>query len=155
MLLILVFNVLVVLGSPTTLNLPEKLRQYQAVTGISGTQLLNIYKNSLAKRNSTSLGDQDNLFRTTNTFPGGDYFPTSEFPKFRLTGTAPSGDVHPVKFQREIFNVDAVIIGGTFLCTKPGYYHFSAAMSADREIGRIGLSIMHNNKGSAYARYLL
>ena len=85
MLPILVFNVLVVSGSPTALNLPEKLRQYQAGTGISGTQLLNIYKNSLAKRNSTSLGDQDNLFRTTNTFPGGDYFPTSEFPKFRLT----------------------------------------------------------------------
>ena len=73
--LILVCNALVVLGSPT-LNLPEKLRQYQTVTGISATQLLTIYKNSLAttnslaKGNSTSFGDQNYRQVNTNSLKG-------------------------------------------------------------------------------------
>ena len=68
--LILVCNALVVLGSPTTLNLPEKLRQYQTVTGISATQLLAIYKNSLPNGNSTSLDDQDYRQVNTNSLKG-------------------------------------------------------------------------------------
>ena len=52
------------------------------------------------------------------------------FPKFRLSGTASSGDVHPVQFETELLNVEAVINAGVFLCVEPGYYHFSGALSS-------------------------
>ena len=93
------------------------------------------------------------IFSVMDAFRDGDYYSTSEFPKFRLTGTAPSGDHHPVIFQKEIFNVNSFINGGTFLCTRPGYYHFSAALSADKKERTIALKIMHNGRGTAYARF--
>ena len=45
---VFVVNALVVFGSPITPNLPDKLRQYQMVTGISETELLSIYENHLS-----------------------------------------------------------------------------------------------------------
>ena len=45
---IFVVNSFVVLGSLITPNLPDKLRQYQMVTGISETELLTIYENHLS-----------------------------------------------------------------------------------------------------------
>ena len=41
-------NSFVVFGSLITPNLPDKLRQYQMVTGISETELLTIYENHLS-----------------------------------------------------------------------------------------------------------
>jgi len=51
------------------------------------------------------------------------------YPKFRFTGTAPSGDIAPVVWSNQQINVDPVINGGIFLCLRPGYYYFTAAMS--------------------------
>ena len=60
-------------------------------------------------------------------------------PKFRLTGTAPSGDIHPVVWANEEVMVDAVVNNGVFLCMQPGYYHFSAALSADENGKYVGV----------------
>ena len=45
---IFVVNILVVLGSPITPSLPDKLRQYRRATGISETELLTVYENHLS-----------------------------------------------------------------------------------------------------------
>ena len=45
---IFIVNALVVLGSPISPNLPDKLRQYQKATGISETELQTIYQNHLS-----------------------------------------------------------------------------------------------------------
>ena len=83
-------------------------------------------------------------------FPG--YYDNS-FPIFRLTGTAPSGDIHPVVWANEEIILDAVVNNGVFLCLKPGYYHFSAALSSAGK-KNIGVFIVHNTKNRVYARYL-
>ena len=73
------------------------------------------------------------------------------FPKFRLTCTASSGDVQPVQFETELLNVETAIDAGVFLCTEPGYYHFSAAMSAGG-LEWIGVEIIHNRRSAVFAR---
>ena len=55
-------------------------------------------------------------------------------PKFRYTGTAQNGGDHgiggiPVVWDTEKSNVDSVINGGVFLCMRPGFYYFTAALS--------------------------
>ena len=77
-------------------------------------------------------------------------------PKFRYTGTAPNGGDRtiggiPVVWDTEKFNVDAVVNGGVFLCMRPGFYYFSAALSAPSN-ERIGVYINHNSKNQVYAR---
>ena len=143
---VFVVNALVVFGSPITPNLPDKLRQYQMVTGISETELLSIYKNHLSGQFAMQKLCISKMIR--NILLGKH---DRSYPKFRLTGTAPSGDVHPVQFQTELLNVEAVINAGVFLCLEPGYYHFSAAMSAGG-LEWIGVEIIHNGKRSIYAR---
>ena len=53
---IFIVNALVVLGSPISPNLPDKLRQYQKATGISETELLTIYQNHLSGQFKIGLG---------------------------------------------------------------------------------------------------
>ena len=73
-------------------------------------------------------------------------------PKFRYTGTAPSGVVHPVILEIEKLNVDVVMNGGVFLCMKPGYYQFSAGLSAAHDKNSIGLWIVHNSREQVYVQ---
>jgi len=61
-----------------------------------------------------------------------------------------SGTVHPVVFAKEELNVDSVINGGVFLCMKPGYYYFSAAMSPHRSGEKIDVIIVHNSKTNTW-----
>ena len=80
-------------------------------------------------------------------------------PKFRYTGTAQSGGDHgiggiPVVWDTEKFNVDAVVNGGVFLCMRPGFYYFSAALSAHARDKSIGVHIAHNSINGVYARHL-
>ena len=82
-------------------------------------------------------------------------------PKFRYTGTAPSGGDKKiggisVVWDTENLNVDAVINGGVFLCMRPGFYYFSAALGAPSNKSgpkqNIGVYINHNSKNQVYAR---
>ena len=52
----------------------------------------------------------------------------------------------------EKLNVDAVVNAGVFLCMNPGYYHFSAALSAHATDKHIGVYITHNAINEVYAR---
>ena len=81
-------------------------------------------------------------------------------PRFRYTGTAPSGGIWgnggiPVIWDTEQINVDVVMNGGVFLCTVPGFYHFSAALSADKSEKQVGIYINHNSINVVYARLVL
>ena len=125
-------------GSPSAI--PEKLRLYQNVTGIDDQKLMNILANSLQRKHVRHQRHYDNTF-----------------PKFRYTGSAESGGVWgnggiPVNWDTEILNVDSVINGGVFLCMRPGFYHFSAALSADATDKTIGVYINHNSINKVYAR---
>ena len=63
----------------------------------------------------------------------------------------PGREVHPVVWTTEEVNVDAVVNGGVFLCMKPGFYHFSAAISPNGGT-RLGIHIVHNSRNKVYAR---
>ena len=122
------------------LAIPEKLRLYQNVTGIDDQKLMNILANSLQRKHVRHQRQYDN-----------------NFPKFRYTGSAESGGVWgnggiPVIWDTEILNVDSVINGGVFLCMRPGFYHFSAALSADATDKSVGVYINHNSVNKVYAR---
>ena len=73
-------------------------------------------------------------------------------PKFRYTGTVPSGTIHPVILTIEEINVDVVMNGGVFLCLKPGYYQFSAALGPAADEKHVALVIVHNSRGKVYTR---
>ena len=73
-------------------------------------------------------------------------------PKFRYTGTAPSGVVHPVILETEKINVDVVTNGGVFLCLKPGFYQFVAALSAAHDRHAVGLWVVHNSREQVYVQ---
>lgn len=73
-------------------------------------------------------------------------------PKFRYTGTAPSGNFHPVILDTEEINVDVIMNGGVFLCVKPGYYQFTAALGSRTSDTDIALWILHNSRQKVYAR---
>ena len=77
----------------------------------------------------------------------------NSYPIFRYTGTAPDGDVSPVNWSRREINVDSVVNGGVFLCLRPGYYHFTAAMSAGGS-GGIDVWIDQNNKATVKDSYV-
>ena len=77
------------------------------------------------------------------------------FPKFRYAGTVPSGDVHPVVWANEQILLDAVVNNGVFLCMKPGYYHFAAALCPNESNKRVSVYIVHNTRDQVYARYVL
>ena len=125
-------------GSPS--GIPEKLRLYQNVTGIDDEKLINILHNSLQRKHVRHQRQYDNAL-----------------PKFRYTGSAESGGVWgnggiPVIWDTEKLNVDSVINGGVFLCMRPGFYHFSAALSADATDKSVGVYINHNSINKVYAR---
>lgn len=63
--LLLILSSSVVLGFPSTQQLPEKIRQYQAATGVSETELVSIYQNSLKRNNS--LNGTDSLETNAKT----------------------------------------------------------------------------------------
>ena len=42
--------------------------------------------------------------------------------------------------------------GGVFLCVKPGYYEFSAELSAASDKNDIGLWIVHNSREQVYTQ---
>ena len=63
--LLLIFSSSVVLGFPSTQQLPEKIRQYQAATGVSDTELVSIYQNSLKTKDS--LNGTDSLETNAKT----------------------------------------------------------------------------------------
>ena len=80
-------------------------------------------------------------------------------PKFRYTGTAQSGGDHEgdgisMIWDTQEINVDVVMNGGVFLCMRPGFYYFSAALSAHARDKSIGVHIAHNSINGVYARYL-
>ena len=52
----------------------------------------------------------------------------------------------------EKINVDAVMNGGVFLCVKPGYYQFAAALSAAHDKNTIGLWINLNSREQVYVQ---
>ena len=66
-------------------------------------------------------------------------------PKFRYTGTAPDGHVSPVNWSSRKISVDAVLNGGVFLCLRPGYYQFTAALSPGGGGRTIDIWIVRNN----------
>ena len=87
----------------------------------------------------------------------GRYDHIRSYPKFRYTGKVDaggdwtSGGIIANLDTKEI-NSDAVVNGGIFLCMRPGFYHFSAALSSHAPGKQVGLHIMHNSKYEAYAR---
>ena len=54
--------------------------------------------------------------------------------------------------ETEEINVDAVINGGVFLCVKPGYYQFTAALSAAGDQTGIGFWVVHNSRDQVYVQ---
>lgn len=108
--------ILLSIAAGSSSGIPEKLRLYQNVTGIDDQKLMNILANSLQRKHVRHQRQYDHTF-----------------PKFRYTGSAESGGVWgngriPVIWDMEILNVDSVINGGVFICMRPGFYHFSAAL---------------------------
>ena len=73
-------------------------------------------------------------------------------PKFRYTGTVPSGTIHPVILSTMEINVDVIMNGGVFLCTKPGFYQFSAALTPASDNKQMGVWIVHNSREKVYAQ---
>ena len=61
----------------------------------------------------------------------------------------------PVDWDIEKFNVDAGVNGGVFLCMRPGFYHFSAALSANASNKQVAVYINHNSVNKVYARYTI
>ena len=125
----------VTLGKALT-ALPEKLLLYQNVTGIDDQAVWKIFNDqTLGKKVRIELLSRLILGLYDNTYP-----------KFRYTGTAPDGDIAPVVWSTEKLNVDAVVNGGVFLCLRPGYYHFTATMSAASYSARkIGITLRRNS----------
>ena len=82
----------------------------------------------------------------------------NSYPIFRYTGTVRDGDVSPVNWSRREINVDSVVNGGVFLCLRPGYYHFTAAMNAggSRMFNRQGIDVWidKNNAPTAKDSYV-
>ena len=160
---VFVVNALVVLGSPITPNLPYKLRQYQRATGISETELLAIYQNHLSGQFVSDL-DRHVFFvysRSHSLWVIKKYFKNYSRYSFRKTwsiyskiSTDRHSDVHPVPFETELLNVEAAINAGVFLCTEPGYYHFSAGTSA-AGLEWIGVEIIHNGRSAVFARWIV
>ena len=75
-------------------------------------------------------------------------------PIFRYTGDVRDGDVSPVNWSRREINVDSVVNGGVFLCLRPGYYHFTAAMSAGGSGRGIDVWIGQNNAATVKDSYV-
>ena len=73
-------------------------------------------------------------------------------PKFRYTGTVSSGTIHPAILSTRQINVDVTMNGGVFLCTRPGFYQFSAALAAAAQNKEIGMWIVHNSREKVYAQ---
>ena len=80
----------------------------------------------------------------------------NSYPIFRYTGTAPDGDVSPVNWSRREINVDSVVNGGVFLCLRPGYYHFTAAMNAggSRTFNRQGIDVWIDKNNAPTVSYV-
>ena len=57
-----------------------------------------------------------------------------------------------VIWDTEQINEDAVVNSGVFLCLRPGFYHFSAALSPHASEKSVGLYITHNSSDGVYAR---
>ena len=66
--------------------------------------------------------------------------------RFQSFGTRGLFQVARSNRSYEEVNVDAVVNGGVFLCMKPGYYYFSAALCAFRGDERIDVIIVHNSR---------
>lgn len=125
-------------------SIPKKLQLYQNVTGINDAKLFDILNNS-----------KEGEYKKTNEFDNDDWGQyENTFPKFRFTGTIPSGSIHPVEFTTEELNVDAVINGGVFLCMRPGYYHFTVAMSAYHSGRKIDVFIVRNSRDIVFAAWV-
>ena len=114
--------------------LPEKLLVYQNVTGIDDQTVWKIF-------NDQTIGKKAQIEQFSRPISG---LYDNTYPKFRYTGTAPSGDIAPVVWSSQKINVDAVVNGGVFLCLRPGYYHFTARMSASRSSNYITISLRLN-----------
>ena len=116
--------------------IPEKLLLYQNVTGIDDQTVWKIFNNQ-------TLGEKTRIEQFSRLILG---LYDNTYPKFRYTGTAPEGDIAPVVWSTEKLNVDAVVNGGVFLCLRPGYYHFTAGMSAASYLAnKIGITLSRNS----------
>ena len=59
-----------------------------------------------------------------------------------------------MNWSRREINVDSVVNGGVFLCLRPGYYHFTAAMSAGGSGRNIDVWIDQNNAATVKDSYV-
>ena len=81
----------------------------------------------------------------------------NSYPKFRYTGKVKAGGDWTsggitANLDTEEINADAVVNNGVFLCMRPDYYHFSAALSPHASGKSVGLYITHNSSNGVYVR---
>ena len=114
-------------------EIPENLKIYQNLTGISDEKVQELFIKGTK------------LFNARGSRP-------DVFPKFyyQMTNSIGGGTVSPIIWNRRVVNVESEMNNGIFLCMVGGLYKFSTAIGSAP--GQIGIYIDVNQRHKTYAR---
>ena len=128
-----IFLKLLVLNHIPAAEIPENLKVYQNLTGLTDEKIEELLIKVTTKINVR--GSRPDVL-----------------PKFyyQMTNRIGGGTVSPIIWNKKVVNVDVELNNGIFLCMLEGIYKFSTAIGA--EVGQIGISIAVNQRDQTYAR---
>ena len=130
---IFIFLKVLVFNQIFAAEIPENLKIYQNLTGITDEKVQELFVKG--RKQINVRGSRPDVF-----------------PKFyyQMTNSIGGGTVSPIIWNRRIVNVESEMNNGIFLCMQGGLYKFSTAIGS--EVGQIGISIDVNQRRKTYAR---